>query len=620
MWRPCLGAWPEDDGFRFRVWAPAHHHVDAVWTRHGATVSVPLNSADGVHTGWVPALPAGTRYWYRVDRGREMPDPASRSQPEGVHGPSELVDPHAFEWTDSQWRGLALADAVIYELHVGTFTEAGTFSGVVDRLDYLQHLGVTAIELMPIAEFAGRWNWGYDGVALYAPSHQYGRPDDLRRLVNAAHARGLAVILDVVYNHLGPDGAYLSAYSPYYFTDSHATPWGAAVNLHGPYNERVREFFLQNALHWIHEYHLDGLRLDATHALHDDGPEPFLAELTSAVHKATSRSLFVVAEDDRNLSRLGVPQSEGGLGLDGLWADDFHHQIRRAVAGDSEGYFENYRGTTADIAETIERGWFYCGQMARHQGTRRGTDPSQLRLEQFVVCLQNHDQIGNRAFGERLHHQIAPEVFRATTALLLCLPETPLLFMGQEWGASTPFLYFTDHEPQLGQAITQGRRAEFATFAAFSDPGVRASIPDPQDAATFHASRLRWTEAGDCTGQGLLRLHRALLAARRSFAAGRCERHQLRVEAVDDATIAVYRELHGGAAMLLVVRLSGSGWVVLPVETRCRIPQEWTTVLTTEDRGFVSDGQPPVVRTVQGHLEVAFQRPAAILLRGTQNS
>jgi maltooligosyltrehalose trehalohydrolase len=529
-----------------------------------------------------------------------------------VHGLSEAIDPRPFEWTDGRWRGLALADAVIYELHVGAFTATGTFAGVRERLDYLQHLGVTAIEIMPVAEFAGRWNWGYDGVDLFAPSHNYGRPEELRRLVNAAHDCGLAVILDVVYNHLGPDGAYLSAFSPYYFTDERKTAWGCAVNLNGPHHERVREFFLQNALHWIHEYHMDGLRLDATHALHDDEAEPFLAELARAVHGATSRHTLVIAEDERNLAALACPTTQGGQGLDALWADDFHHHVRRFVARDRDGYFRSYSGTTADIARTIERGWFYCGQVAEHTGQPRGTDPQPLGLDQFVFCLQNHDQIGNRAFGERLHTQIPANVYRAVTALLLCAPETPMLFMGQEWGASRPFRFFTDHEQPLGAAVTDGRRAEFAAFSEFRDPESRASIPDPQDEQTFRSSQLCWAETTSGEHCRLLRLHRALLALRRTDAAMRTrERRQLRVEALDEASIAMWREADDGDAILLVARLAGAGSVSVRVDA----PAAWSTVLTTEDAAFSSTESCPDIQPTQDGLTLSFPSPAAVVLR-----
>jgi maltooligosyltrehalose trehalohydrolase len=475
-WRPTLGAVVHGEGTTFTVWAPGVRRLELVIDpdrgpdSHFKSPLALERGEDGVFSACVTGLGAGRRYRYRLDSSRLLPDPASRYQPEGVHGPSEVVDPGAFQWTDEQWGGVDDRELVIYELHVGTFTPEGTFAGVEARLDHLASLGVTALELMPVAEFAGRWNWGYDGVDLFAPSHRYGTPDDLRCLVDAAHARGLGVILDVVYNHLGPDGAYVSSFSPYYFNGRHKSPWGDAVNLDGPHSERVRAFFVENALHWIHEYHLDGLRLDATHALQDDSEVHFLAELALRVdERAGDRCIVLVAEDERNLDRLVRPPAHGGFGLDAVWSDDFHHHLRRHLAGDAHGYFRCFSGQTGDIATTIRRGWFFVGR-GGGECESRGTDPSGIPLHRFVFCLQNHDQVGNRAFGDRLHHQVDLAAYRAAAALLLCAPETPLLFMGQEWAASSPFLYFTDHEPELGSKVTEGRRSEFSAFPAFADP------------------------------------------------------------------------------------------------------------------------------------------------------
>jgi maltooligosyltrehalose trehalohydrolase len=616
---PALGAWPVSGGVRFRVWAPEHARVEVSWTSQSAAGLHRLDrQQDGTHVGTVPGLAAGARYVYQLDGSGRWPDPASRFQPEGVHGPSEVVDPSTFTWTDRQWRGLAPTDLILYELHVGGFTGEGTFAGVERRLDHLHRLGVTALELMPIAEFAGRWNWGYDGVDLFAPSHRYGRPDDLRRLVNAAHQRGLAVFLDVVYNHLGPDGAYLGTFSPYYFTDRHHTPWGAALNLDGPHSERVREFFVENALHWVREYHLDGLRLDATHAIVDDSEPHLLKELAAAVHAATDRIVLVTAEDDRNLARIAAPVETGGYGLDALWADDFHHQVRRLTAGDQDGYFASYTGTTVDLARTVQQGWFFTGQIAAHSGRPRGTDPSSLGFEQFVVCIQNHDQIGNRAFGDRLTESVEPAVFRAASALLFCCPEAPLLFMGQEWGASTPFQYFTDHGVELGRLVTEGRRSEFAAFAAFADPARRAAIPDPQDPQTFLASRLDWEEVDTPRHQAMLRLYQALAAFRRATPALRARsRDSVTATALDDSTIAVWRHPAGVEPVAIVVRLRGSGVVRMPRAQPAFAAVTWVAQMTTEDAVFAADAVPPQVRQqTADELVLTFPRPAAVILRG----
>ena len=494
-WRPSVGAWPVSDGVHFRVWAPDAGVVELVFEGedHGRP-GVPLSkSDDGVFVATAPEARAGTRYRYRIDGNGPFPDPASRFQPDGVHGPSEVIDPTAFAWTDAGWGGPAPDALVLYELHVGTFTKAGTFTAATAMLPKLAELGVTAIELMPLGDFPGERGWGYDGVNLYAPARCYGRPDDLRRFVDAAHKLGLAVFVDVVYNHLGPDGNYLSAFSNYYFSTTHQTDWGKGPNFDGERSDQVEDFFVENALHWVHEYHIDGLRLDATHTILDSGERHILELLTDRVHEAgddLGRRVLVIAEDERNLSTLVKPRSDGGFGMDAVWADDLHHQIRRALTGEKDGYYADYTGTAEAIAETLRKGWFYCGQTSPRKRTPRGTHPAGISPSQFVICIQNHDQIGNRAFGERLNHQIDPAMYRAASALLLTAAQTPLLFMGQEWAASSPFLYFTDHHPELGALVTEGRRREFRHFTAYTDPNIRTRIPDPQATATFWTSKL----------------------------------------------------------------------------------------------------------------------------------
>lgn len=620
-WRPHLGAYPEADGVGFRVWAPKWRHVEldlnpgtASSRRHSLTPA-----GDGTFTGTFADAAAGDAYAYLLDGEGPFPDPASRFQPQGVHGPSAVVDPHAYRWSDQAWRGVPLREAVIYELHVGTFTPAGTFAGVTERLRYLVELGVTVVELMPVADFPGSRNWGYDGVSLFAPSRAYGAPDDLRRLVDTAHALGLAVLLDVVYNHFGPDGAYHSQFSPFYLSARHQTPWGAAVNLDGDGSGHVRDFFIENAQHWLHEYHFDGLRLDATHGLLDDSPRHVLAELAARVRRSIpNRSVLLIAEDDRNLAEILHPPEEGGWGLDAVWADDFHHHVRRLSAGDRDGYYEDYSGSLADIATTIRQGWFYRGQYSAYQGKPRGTDPAGVPLERMVVCLQNHDQIGNRPFGERLNHQIEPPLFRALSALLLCLPETPLLFMGQEWAASTPFLFFTDHNADLGRLVTEGRRAEFSRFAAFADPATRTRIPDPQAPSTFDDSRLAWDERTKALHAGVLHLYRALLRLRRTETAlrpgERCE-----VVALDDACLVLMRG--SGRDILLLVVCVGTARRVDLHRWRSVAPTgRWEVVLTTEEIRFRGSGEsgaaPEPAIELDESLAVTFQRPSAVILRG----
>jgi maltooligosyltrehalose trehalohydrolase len=614
-WRPSLGAIPTADGAAFTVWATAARTVEVVFAKESddgrwspGEEHRLQRGPDGVHAVRVRGARRGTRYWYRLDGHRLLPDPASRFQPQGVHGPSEILDPSIFRWPDEQGPGLREDDLVIYELHVGTFTPLGTFTGVESRLDDLAALGVNAIELMPVAEFAGRWNWGYDGVDLFAPCHRYGTPDDLRRLVDAAHRRGLGILLDVVYNHLGPDGAYIPSFSPEYFTSRHKSPWGDSVNLDGPGSARVREFIIENALHWIHEYHVDGLRLDATHALQDDGPEDFLAELSRRVKDESDRPALLLAEDERNLGRLVRDRASGGFGLSGVWSDDFHHHVRRLLAGDCEGYFRGFSGATEDLADTIRRGWFFTGQVSPHTGRPRGSDPSGIPLHRFIVCLQNHDQVGNRPAGDRLHHAIDLAAYRAVSALLLLVPETPLIFMGQEWAASTPFLYFTDHHDELGRAVTAGRRAEFAAFSAFAAPAARDRIPDPQSPETMARSRLRWEERDDVLHGGVWRLYRDLLAIRRELAG------DLRVEALDADTVAVRRGGRNRAEWLLVARLRGRGSAEA---TRALAGgAAWRRVLTSEDAAFAATGHVPEVDAGPSRVSIRFAGPAAVLLKG----
>lgn len=615
-WQPTLGARPQANGTHFRVWAPNARRLEVV-LEGKRTGQVPLaKDTDGFFSGLLPDVRPGDLYRYRIDNAGPFPDPVSRFQPQGVHGPSEVIDPNPFAWTDASWGGVSLDNLVVYELHVGTFTPAGTFDGVRERLPYLAELGVTAIELMPLADFPGQRNWGYDGVDLFAPARCYGRPDDFRRLVDETHRHGLAVHLDVVYNHLGPDGNYLACYSPYYFSAKHHTAWGAAVNLDGPQSPPVRSFFIENALHWIHEYHIDGLRLDATHAMVDDGPRHFLAELVETVHAEANRPILLIAEDHRNLNTMLQPLGKGGWGLDGVWADDFHHEMRRFLAGDHEGYYRDYRGTVADLADTIRQGWFYTGQMSVNRQEKRGTDPTGIPPRRFVHCLQNHDQIGNRALGERLHQQIAPADYRAAVTLLLTAPSTPLLFMGQEWAAGTPFQFFTDHHPKLGKKVTEGRRREFSHFSAFSDPQAQQRIPDPQAAATFESSRLNWSERDQEAHAAVHRLYQALLKLRRDEPALRgAAADRFRVAALGDLTLLLERSTAAGPTLLMVLQCKRGGSIDLskhPMRTP-HAGRRWDVLLSTEELRFCGDPRPPQIDAAIPRID--FQRPGAVILR-----
>ncbi len=616
-----LGATPGPGGTRFRVWAPGARSVEVMVEAPPRRAALEPG-ADGVHEVLLPGVGAGARYRLSMDGGPAWPDPASRFQPEGVHGPSEVVDPRAFAWSDHAWRGLPRSELVLYELHVGTFTPEGTFAAAARRLPDLRDLGVTAVQLMPVADFPGACNWGYDGAALYAPARCYGTPDDLRRLVDTAHRLGLAVLLDVVYNHFGPDGAYVAAFSPQVLARHHRSPWGAGIDLDGPHARGVREWLIGSALHWIGEYHLDGLRLDATHALVDKSPRHFLAELTERVRaRAAGREVHVIAEDARNLDTLLRPAHAGGFALDAVWADDFHHELRRLVAGDAHGYFAAFRGHAEDLAGILRRGWHYCGQHSVVEQGPRGTDPAGLAPEQFVFCIQNHDQVGNRPLGDRLHHRVPPEAYRAAVALLLFAPQTPLLFMGQEWAASSPFLFFTDHAPGLGRRVTEGRLQEFRSFPAFAHEAAEGRLPDPQARATFEASRLDWDERVREPHAAALRLHRALLTLRRTAPAlqrGPSARHE--AHAAGAGAVVLRREAGGGPPLIMVARLAGEGTVEVPAALLRGSPAEaWAAVLGTEASEFAADPRPPRRSVRHGTLAIEFERPGAVVLSPPAN-
>jgi maltooligosyltrehalose trehalohydrolase len=612
-----FGARPVPGGVRFRVWAPSARHLTLV-VHDGAAAgeySVPKDDED-VFDLIVDRAAAGDRYRYRINGGDRRPDPASRFQPEGVHGASEIVDPSAFQWTDARWGGRPAADRILYELHIGTFSPEGTFAGATSRLEAIRDVRVTVIEIMPVADFAGARNWGYDGVCLYAPSRAYGRPDDLRRLVDRAHQLGIAVLFDVVYNHLGPEGAYLPSFNEEYFTDRHVTPWGRGVNLDGPGSDMVRRFIVDNACHWVREYHVDGLRLDATHALIEEDQGAIVREIVSQTRGATARPVFIHAEDHRNLAPMVEDSALGGWGVEGVWADDFHHVVRVLLARDAHGYYADFRGTVDELARTIQQGWLFTGQPARRSGKPRGSDASRVPMYRFVVCLQNHDQVGNRALGDRLHERVPPEAWRAASALLLTVPMTPLLFMGQEWAASTPFQYFTDFEAALGAQVTEGRRREFAAFPEFSDDQAH-SIPDPQARSTFESSRLRWDERGEPAHRAVLELYRALIALRLDHPSALGASNGVAGDAValDDETIAV-RRADGGDVFWVIVRFRSAGVVDLSAATEVRgeASAEWTVVLTTEDPLFALDPCPPQVDERRGPL-IRFERAGAVILR-----
>jgi malto-oligosyltrehalose trehalohydrolase len=494
-----------------RLFAPSQHNVALLLD---AAQPVPMQrAADGWFVQHSEALVPGTRYCFVLDDGLRVPDPASRFQPEDAQGPSELIDPHAYVWQQTQWQGRPWHEAVVYELHVGCFSSAGTFVGVIERLDHLVALGVTAIELMPVADFPGTRNWGYDGVLLYAPDSSYGRPEDLKALVDAAHARGLMVLLDVVYNHFGPDANYTGNYWPQLLTARHKTPWGAAVNFDDTGSREVREFVVENALYWLEEFRFDGLRLDAVHAIRDSGTPHLLDALAARVQErfAGQRSVHLLLEnEDNDASRL-APQGP----YTAQWNDDLHHGLHVALTGERQGYYEEYCADPSRLPRALAEGFAWQGEPMAYRGSPRGKPSAQLPPAAFVAFLQNHDQIGNRAFGERIASLADAPALRAAAAIYLLAPQVPMLFMGEEWGTRVPFLFFCDLAASLRDSVREGRRAEFARFAEFRDATRRAAIPDPTADATFLASRLDWSELALPMHAGWLAWHRRVLTVRR---------------------------------------------------------------------------------------------------------
>ena len=498
----------KDGTVRFRLWAPSHDEI-----RLELDDMPELQPMPSVGEGWFELVTdrahPGTRYRFVLPDGLHVPDPASRHQPRDVHGPSEVVDPSTYEWEDGDWQGRPWEEAVIYELHVGAFTPEGTFQAAIGKLEHLIALGVTAIQIMPVADFPGARNWGYDGVLPYAPDASYGRPEDLKALVNAAHARRLMVFLDVVYNHLGPEGAYLHAIAPATFTDRHKTPWGMAINMDGPSCGVVREYFIHNALYWTGEFHFDGLRLDAVHAIIDQGPTHFLEELAERVRAAApGRHIHLLLENEENaVNRLerdsagrdgvGMGRSQGSQTprwYTAQWNDDLHHVLHVAASGDSHGYYADYLGDTPKLGRALAEGFAFQGEIMPYRGRERGEPSSTLPPTAFVAFIQNHDQVGNRPFGDRLTAIATPEAVRAVAAVYLLLPQVPMLFMGEEWGAIQPFPFFCDFGPDLADSVRHGRREEFRRFPGFHDPATRDRIPDPTAEETFAAAKIAWDD------------------------------------------------------------------------------------------------------------------------------
>lgn len=510
-WKLDLGASViSPEAVRFRVWAPRARSVELkILGPRPATLRLDRGPED-VYQAEAPGVSAGADYFYLLDNERTRPDPVSRWQPRGVHGPSRVVDPAAFAWTDAGWNPIALGRYVLYELHVGTFSPEGTFEAVIPRLRELRELGVTAVELMPVGEFPGARNWGYDNVDLYAPHSAYGGPEGLKRLVDACHREGLAVVLDVVYNHLGPEGNYLGEFAAY-FTSRYRTPWGDAINFDGPDSDGVRRFFLQNALYWITEYHVDALRLDAIHGIFDFSARHILREMADAVHRqaaALGRRCHLIAESDLNDVRVIEPVELGGYGVDAQWSDDFHHSLHALLTGDRRGYFADF-GSMDDLRKALVEGFVYDGRRSEFRRRRHGNSAAGRSGEQFVICIQNHDQVANGSGGQRLAGMVSLAEQKLAAALLLCAPNLPLLFMGQEYGETAPFLYFTSHtDPELGEAVRRGRAEEFRSFE------WEGEFDDPQAEETFLRSRLDWGLRDRQPQAGIRALYRDLLALR----------------------------------------------------------------------------------------------------------
>lgn len=599
---------------RLRVWAPRVRTLAVQLEGQDRPPVAMAPRQGGYFEAEVTEVAEGMTYRYLLDGDKVRPDPASRFQPEGVHGPSALVDPDAFAWTDRGWTGLAREDLILYELHTGTFTKDGTFEAIIPLLDALKHeLGVTAIELMPVAQFPGRRNWGYDGVAPFAPQHSYGGPQGLKQLVDACHGRGLGVVLDVVYNHLGPEGNYLNDFGPY-FTDDYRTPWGRAINFDGPDSDAVRHYVVSNALYWITEYHLDGLRLDAVHGIYDRSARHILAELAEAVHREAARQgrhVQVIAESDLNDARVITPPSRGGYGLDAQWSDDFHHALHTLLTGERTGYYEDF-GRLDHLATALRDGFVYAGQHSVHRRRRHGNSSRRCRPSQFVVAAQNHDQVGNRAQGERLASLVPFEALKVAAAAVLLSPNLPLLFMGEEYGETAPFLYFTEHgDPDLVEAVRRGRREEFAAFRWAGE------VPDPQDPATFERSRVHPGGLPEDPRQAaLLRWYRRLIALRRSVPALGASESPRRLLAVwahaAQRTLVVHRKGPDGSEALLFL-----GFNEAPVALTLDEPMgAWHLALDGAAEDFGLSGTSPAPASLQVALEgatVALPAHAAVV-------
>ena len=587
---------PKNQGVRFRVWAPAKKKVEVVLEHGpGAPAEVELASEGGYFSGFAEAAAAGTGYRFRLDGAGPFPDPASRFQPDGPHGCSEVVDPSAFEWSDSRWKGISLAGQVIYEMHIGTFTEEGTWESARKQLPELAAAGFSIVEVMPVADFPGRFGWGYDGVSLFAPTWLYGRPDDMRRFVDDAHSLGIGIILDVVYNHLGPDGNYLKEFSPDYFTARYFNEWGDAINFDGENSAPVREYFAANAAYWIEEFHLDGLRLDATQQIFDNSPEHIISVIVKRAREAAhGRSTVFIAENEPQLTKLARSVDHGGYGVDALWNDDFHHSSMVAATGRNEAYYSDYLGQPQEFVSAFKYGYLYQGQWYSWQKQRRGSSSRGLKPEQFVNYIQNHDQIANSWRGERLHLLTSPGRYKALTALFLLAPNTPMIFQGQEFASSRPFFYFADHKPELAKLIQEGRAKFLAQFPSLAHLEQQESVLDPGNPATFQKCKLNFADRE--RNARYYALHKDLIELRRNDPVFRMQGEGGLDGAVLSAEAFVIRYFGGGGddRLLLVnlgmdLRLNPSPDPLLaPPDGRC-----WELLWSSEESRYGGSGTYP---------------------------
>jgi maltooligosyltrehalose trehalohydrolase len=601
--KEALGATLQDEkSCRFLVWAPQASQVEVCFIQPQERSVIMSATPRGYFRAVVEGISPGTLYRYRLDRDRELPDPASRYQPQGVHGPSEVVD-QCFDWNDSAWRGLPLEKYVVYELHVSTFTPQGTFDGIVPRIAALKELGITAIELMPVAQFPGNRNWGYDGVYPYAVQTTYGGPMALKELVNACHQHGIAIILDVVYNHLGPEGNYLAEFGPY-FTDRYKTPWGQAINFDGAGSDEVRRYFIENALQWITDFHIDAFRLDAVHAIADSSARLFLEELAAAVHetgKKLRRRVHLIAESNRNDARLVGPLELGGIGCDAVWNDDFHHSLHALLTGEQTGYYEDFQGIEG-LACCYREGFLFTGQYSKYRQKRHGTSSKPIPAERFLVCAQNHDQVGNRKTGDRLTEIVSFDQLKIAAGTVLLSPYIPLLFMGEEYGELAPFQYFVSHgDPALIEAVRRGRREEFARFAWNRNI---PDIPDPQSETTFFRSKLNWELQDGGRHRILWLFYRELLRVRCNIPSlARLDKNTLKVESFSDEDVLLITRWDSSSRAFVAFHFNEE-----PTELTLRIPPgRWHKRLDSAEQQWDGKGtQTPTILESPGEVRLAF--------------